>query len=123
MHEIIEYFIKRNYMHNNCGDVSKVLQLRTLLNVCNLTLIPSITYNAAYRAQLSDNIKVDPYVLFAWQKLCEKETEDIQIANNLDAELLENNLFNIKDFMFGNINNGIKDLQKPFAECGIAFQV
>ena len=77
LRDIVSYFIEREYMHNNCGDASKVIQLREFLQISDLTQIPKITYNAAYRAQLSTNVKVDPYVLFAWQRLCEKETESI----------------------------------------------
>ena len=123
LHDISNHFIEKGYMHNGCGDALKVLQLRSLLNVSNLLLIPQITYNAAYRAQLTNNIKVDPYVLFAWQKLCEKETENIEVNNNLDLEELQKRFPAIKSMMFGNINDGIKELQKIFAECGIAFQV
>ena len=123
LHEITAYFIDRGFIHNNCGDVSKVMQLRSFLNISNLTLIPHITYNAAYRAQLSTNVKVNPYVLFAWQRLCEKETENISTNKNLNVEILRSNLGTIKNMMFGKINEGIQDLQRLFAECGIAFHV
>lgn len=123
LHDIMAYFIECDLMHNNCGDATKVMQLREMLGVSNLTFIPKITYNAAYRAQLSENVKVDPYVLFAWQKLCEKETENISVSNTLNLELLRNSLDNIKAQMFGDINKGIHTLQVIFSKCGIAFQV
>ena len=123
LHEIIAYFIQREYMHNNCGDASKVMQLRGLLQISDLTQIPKITYNASYRAQLSNNIKVDPYVLFAWQRLCEKDTENIVTKKSLDKEMLKNSIEKIKKSMFGNINRGIHEIQGILAECGIAFQV
>ena len=100
LHDIIAYFIEKGYMHNDCGDASKVMQLRELLNVSDLLLIPNVTYNAAYRAQLSSNVKVDPYVLFAWQRLCEKETESISISSVLNKSMLENSLDDIKQMMF-----------------------
>lgn len=123
LQDIMAYFIRRGYMHNNCGDASKIIQLRELLQVSNLTQIPKITYNAAYRAQLTTNIKVDPYVLFAWQRLCEKETENITINKELNKERLQNSVKQIKDAMFGNIADGIQEVQGILAECGIAFQV
>ena len=123
LREITSYFIEKNYIHNDCGDVQKVIQLRSFLNISNLTLIPQITYNAAYRAQLSTNVKIDPYVLFAWQRLCEKETENIPVYNNLDIGFLQNNLNEIKKIMFGDITNGIHELQNIFSKCGIVFQV
>ena len=123
LRDIMNYCIERGYMHNNCGDASKVMQLRAFLQISDLTQIPKITYNAAYRAQLTTNVKVDPYVLFAWQRLCEKETESISVRRTLDKELLKRNIGRIKKMMFGNINEGIHDIQKTLAECGIAFQV
>ncbi len=123
LQDIMAYFIKRGYMHNNCGDASKVIQLREFLQVSNLTQIPKITYNAAYRAQLTNNIRVDPYVLFAWQRLCEKETENITINKALNKAHLQNSVKQIKDAMFGNIADGIQEIQEILAECGIAFQV
>lgn len=123
LHEIMSYCIQCGYMHNNCGDSSKVMQLRDFLQVSNLTIIPKITYNAAYRAQITSNIKVDPYILFTWQRLCEKEAEDIDVIKSVDVERLKKNIPNIKKLMLGDINEGIKRLQCIFAECGIAFQV
>lgn len=123
LHEIMNYFIDCGYIHNNCGESSKVMQLREFLCISDLTMIPKITYNAAYRAQLTSNIKVDPYVLFAWQKLCEKETENLPIYKQLDKEALCNNISSIKSLMLNEINDGIKKLQNIFADCGIAFQV
>lgn len=123
LHDILAYFIERGYLHNNCGDASKVMQLREFLQISNLTLIPKVSYNAAYRAQLTSNVKVNPYVLFAWQRLCEKETENIPVSRNIDRELLRSSVEKIKQLMLGNINKGIQELQNIFADCGIAFQV
>lgn len=123
LREIMTYFINRGYMHNNCGNASKVIQLREFLQISDLTQIPKITYSAAYRAQLTSNVKVDPYVLFAWQRLCEKETEGISINKSLDKELLRRRVGSIKKAMFGNINKGVQEVQEILAECGIAFQV
>lgn len=123
LREIMTYFINRGYLHNNCGNASKVIQLREFLQISDLTQIPKITYNAAYRAQLTTNVKVDPYVLFAWQRLCEKETEGISINKSLDKALLRSRIESIKMAMFGNINKGIQEVQEILAECGIAFHV
>ena len=123
LREILTYCISCGYIHNECSDAMKVIQLRDFLLISDLTLIPRITYNAAYRAQLASNVKVDPYVLFAWQRLCEKRTENIQVKNAVDKELLSQNINNIKLMMFDDIDKGIEKLQRIFAECGIAFQV
>ena len=123
LHEIMEHFIEKGYMHNGCGAAEKVIQLRKLLKISDLLLIPNISYNAAYRAQLSSNVNVNPYVLFAWQALCEKETEQIHAQKILDKKLLRENVPAIKEMMFKDINDGIEKIQKLLSQCGIAFQV
>lgn len=123
LHEIIAYFIELGIVYNNCGDVFKVLQMRNLLNISDLTIIPMITYNAAYRAQVSTNIKVDPYVLFAWQRLCEMKADTTRVNSPVDTEQLRVKLPEIKSLMFANIEDGISELQQTLSECGIAFQV
>ena len=123
LHEIVSYLSKRKHISGVGGEIIQVLELREFLQISNLTQIPKITYNAAYRAQLTSNVKVDPYVLFAWQRMCEVETEIIQTKENLNKDILRNSVSIIRNAMFGNINTGIRDLQGIFAECGIAFQV
>ncbi len=123
LHDIMVHLIEKGYIHNNCGDAEKVMQLRTFLGVSDLLLIPNVTYNAAYRAQLSTNIKVDPFVLFAWQRLCEKETEKINLTAPLNKELLKENIPEIKSMMFGEIDDGVRKIQQILSKCGIAFEV
>lgn len=123
LREITSYLVSCKYLDNDCGEAEKVMRLRKFLNVSNLTVIPHIAYNAAYRAQLASNIKVDPYILFAWQRLCEKETENIDTADHLDTALLKLRLSDIKAKMFSNVNDLVKELQQIFSACGIAFNV
>ena len=124
LHEITGYFIKRGWMHNACGDAEKVVQLRSLLGVSDLTLIPHITYNAAYRAQLKGNITVDSCVLFAWQRMCEKETEKI-VGSDVapDVDRLESSVPSIRNLMSAGFRDVVEGLQRILGECGIAFAV
>ena len=122
--DIIEFFLKTGVMHNHCGDSEKVLQLRKILCVNDLTAIPKITYNAAYRAQVNTSTNVDPYVLFAWQRLCEIETEKIAVNGSFDSAKLKNSLPYIKRVMFtSDANDMVNQLKNIFSECGIAFEV
>ena len=123
LRDIIKYLIECDYIDNKSGDALKVIQLREFLQISDMTQIPKITYNAAYRAQLTTNVKVDPYVLFAWQRLCEKQTENIPVEKDIDKDKLRNSIKRIRNAMFGNINEGIHELQEILSECGIAFDV
>ena len=122
--DIISYFTKKNIMQNNCPNQQKIIQLRSILRVNNLTSIPKITYNAAYRAQLKLSTNIDPYILFAWQRLCEIQTEKNILNCRFNIEKLKNSIDSIKQEMFENdINNSISKLKTIFADCGIAFDV
>lgn len=125
MKDIVDYFIdKAQIMHNGCGVPEKIIQLRKLLCVTSLTVIPKITYYAAYRAQVKTSTAVDPYILFAWQRLCEIQTEKTNIAVQFDSKKLSDSIPAIKKQMFEtDPNTMIKNLKSIFAECGVAFDV
>ncbi len=83
---------------------------------------PKISYAAAYRAQ-SKNTNVDPYVLFAWQRICELLTKHTDIADEVDVEKLRLRIPDIKKVMFMRANQIQRKLSEIFSECGIAFRI
>lgn len=96
-----------------------VLKLRAVLGVNNLTVIPSLAFNAAFRG--SSACTVDPYVLFAWQRLCELEAEKNEVANNLDVGKLREQIPNIRKLMTTDVMTMQKELKQIFSDCGIKF--
>ena len=119
--EIIQYMIQLSLLKDNFTDAEKVVTLRKFLRVSSLEAIPNITYNAAYRAQVSDNVAVNVYVLYVWQYICESLAGKIKIEKALDKNLLKSKLNEIKNLMFNEPNFVLEQLEKIFAECGIAF--
>ena len=62
--------------------------MRKFLNLNNLCSIPSLSIQqAAFRGSKAN--KVNVYVLYAWQKLCEYFTNKIIITNSYDIEKLK----------------------------------
>lgn len=120
---ITPYFFEKGWIHNNCSDIDKVLEYREFLHVSNLTLIPQVAYNAAYRAQVTKNININPYVLFAWQRMCEKETEKSSVTSSLNINKLEQSIPEIKSLMALDINSISKNLVRIFRDCGIVFKI
>ena len=126
MKEVVEHFLHLNIMHNHCGDIEKILQLRKVLCVNNLTFIPKITYNAAYRAQVRTSTNIDPYVLFAWQRMCEIQTENAVIDAKFDSKKVIKSIPKIKEQMFESDSKPdrmIESLKSIFSKCGVAFEV
>ena len=124
MKDIVDFFLKENILHNHCGNSEKVMQLRQVLRVNNLSVIPQITYNAAYRAQVKTSTNINPYILFAWQRMCEIFTEGQTVHGVFDRQKLENKALEIRKLAFeDDPNMMIKRLSALFAECGVAFAV
>lgn len=121
--QVMEYMVSRRWLIENINEAEKVLCLRKILAVSNLTAIPHITYNAAYRAQVATNINVDTYVLYAWQRICELVTKDIVVSDELNISLLRDSISEIKKLMFEDINIVQGKLENIFAKCGIAFKI
>ena len=121
--EITEYAISEGLITENKNKVNLVLGLRSILRVSNLMLVPQIPYYAAYRAQVSKNVNVDEYVLYAWQCICEKLTENIDIADVVDTQRLLELIPEIKKVMFERGNVIPRKLESIFAQCGVAFKI
>lgn len=120
--EVIEVWTAFGWLDSGANAPAMVLDLRRLFGISNLLDTPKISYAAAYRAQ-SKNANVDPYVLFAWQRMCELLTKNIEIADRVDVEKLRNKIPAIKQVMFMKANQIQKKLSDIFAECGIAFRI
>ena len=67
--------------------------------------------------------KVNIYVLYAWQKLCEHLTKDREIEGSYDVKRLETQYNDIKKAMFLSADDMIIELKKIFSKCGIVFEV
>ena len=119
--QVVPYLCTLGRVNQNDDDAARILDLRKLLRVSNLTLIKGIAYNAVYRAQLSTDINV--YVLFAWQRICEILTNDIVVENKINIEKLITKIPEIKALMFRDPNEMRDHLIRIFADCGIAFQI
>lgn len=120
--EVLEYWMRLGWIDKDSNPASLVLDIRMLFGMSNLLDVPKISYNAAYRAQKNKN-NVDPYVLFAWQRMCEILTRNIDIAEELDINKLRSMIPEIKKVMFLRGNQIQKKLVGIFAECGIAFRI
>lgn len=120
--EVIEVWISFGWLDVETNPAAMVLDLRKIFGISNLLDTPKITYTAAYRAQ-SKTANVDPYVLFAWQRMCEILTRSNNIAAEVDVQKLRNRIPEIKRVMFSRANQIQKKLAEIFSECGIAFKI
>ncbi len=120
--DVIECWSDLGWMKKEDNQAAKVLDLRKIMNISNLLHIPQLAMNGAFRAQINST-KVDPYVVLTWQRMCEILTQDIEIADEIDVDKLREKIPEIKKLMFLNVNEVPVQLERIFAECGIAFKI
>lgn len=119
---IISYCEKNNLIISSSSKSLRVLNARKFLGITNLANIPNLNISqVAYRGSTHNNVNV--YVLYAWQKLCEFYTDKIVLKEDFNKDKLLDKLANIRNTMFLSPNKMIKELEKIFSSCGIAFAV
>ena len=119
---IIKYAENLEIMAKTKNVISQIIELRNICNVNNLTYIYNlVTSQVAFRK--SQTIETNVYVLYVWLRICELIAEKSNIENEYDEGKLRENISDIKNCMFLEINEAIKELKRIFSECGIIFQV
>lgn len=121
LREVIECWTSFGWLNEGANPATLILDIRKIWGMSNLLDAPKMSYVAAYRAQL--NTMTDPYVLFAWQRMCELLVKRTPINNQLDIEKLRAKIPEIKQVMFMRANQIQKKLSEIFADCGIAFRI
>lgn len=120
--KIIKYAEEMNIMSKTSNVISKIIELRNICKVKNLTYINNVvTSQVAFRK--SQAIETNIYVLYVWLRICEIIAQKTNIEKEYDVQKLKDNIVNIKKAMFLEINDAVKELKRIFAECGIVFQV
>lgn len=122
--DIFAYIVEKGFIADIKQKEQSILELRKFFNVSNLDSIPSIVSAGAFRVQTSVNY--DPYVLFAWLKICESLSEKIETEYVPQEEQLEKLLSlcpKIKELSLLPQEKFITELQNYFSSCGIAFVI
>ena len=120
--EVIKKWTSFGWLTKNMKSDEMVLDFRMLLGISNLLDIPKMSYCAAYRVQ-NRKVNINPYVLFAWQRMCELLTKDMNIAERIDIKRLRDKIPDIKKVMFLQASQIQDELSSIFSECGIAFKI
>lgn len=120
--DIVKYCETTKIIESGLNKSLTLLSMRKFLNVNNLNSIPNLPLQqVAFRG--SKKLKININVLYAWKKICEYLTDEINVVNKFDKELLKTKYQDLKNTMFLGPNEMIDELKKIFLECGIAFEV
>lgn len=120
---ILQYAVSKKIVEKFGNEVEAVLLTRSICGVQDLSYVEKILSNqVAYRTATKQ--KVDQYILYVWQRVCELIAINNTIENDYQVEVLKENLNNIKSLMFEKDPNiMIEKLKEIFAKCGIIFEL
>lgn len=99
----------------------KVIELRKILNISNLTQIPDLAITDAWFR--TSNIGIDLVSTYVWVKLCSMSLNEMKIENAFDLNKLKSKINDIRSLMNEEINIAIREITQIFSECGIAFKL
>lgn len=106
--KVIEYAEEQNVMNKTKDVFARIIELRNICNVKNLTYINNlVTSQVAFRK--SQTLETNVYVLYVWLRICDIIAEKNTINEEYDEQKLMNNIEKIKDCMFLEINEAIKN--------------
>jgi len=119
--EIIPYFVEKNVMEQTRDKAHKVLMLRSILGVNQLTAIPDLVIRSSFR--LTNHNNINPFVLFSWIKICEMSA-DPPIGVELNTDGLRESVGDIRKIMFEKSSHEIESkLRAIFNKVGIRFRI
>lgn len=119
--EVVKYCTKYDIISMNNEKSIQILNMRKFLNINDLTQIPNLPLQqVAFRGTKN---KVNIYVLYAWQKICQFHTDKIDLITPFNIEKLSTSYTDIKKSMFLEGDEMILELKRIFKECGIVFEI
>ncbi len=119
--DVIKYIQDLELIEPTHNKTCQVMELRKLFCISNLNDIPKLAFSGAFRISQSNSI--DVYVLYAWIRLCQIRTSMLSIDKEINIQLLKDSIPNIKSLMFIKPEDMQDELQRIFANCGIAFSI
>ena len=120
--QVIKYFIENGLMEDVRDRAQKVLMLRKILGVNNLTVIPALSINSSFR--VSTNSSINPYILFSWIKICEMNADKSLPGIELNNEKLINELASIRKIMFSKSGEEMySKLISSLKQSGVQFRI
>lgn len=119
---VYSQIVSYGYLQRETKIERKIIQLRDFFGVSNLLNVkPTIYANALFRKSMK--VTTNDFALAAWMKICEIETDAITVHSSLDIEKLKSKLGEIKSLNTLDPNVIVENLERIFAECGVAFAV
>lgn len=117
--DIIKYLTECGEIRAESNRDETILSLRRLLRVSSLTNLKDIVPSGEFR--MNKDMKINPYVLGAWLRICQISGEDRQVDKTFSKYDMNQLTAELKDIMTAKNINIQKSLQDVMKKYGIVF--
>ncbi len=121
IHAVAEYLEKMEYIQENLSEEAKIIELRRLFQISDLTGLAYFSLTGALR--ISGKAAVDPYVMGAWLCMCQAMGRGRTIKTEFEPSQKEHLISDIKNIMCAHSVNIQHDLRSLFSNFGIDFSI
>lgn len=118
--EVLSAYERMEIIERGLDSITKVISLRRIFGIANLTVIPRLQMQTLYRTA---SAVIDIYVMFAWHKLCDLMASRHCLENKLNIQKLRLQIQPIKGLMDKSPRIFLPQLETLFSDCGISFCV
>lgn len=119
--DIVKFLRQKGKMPIGEKKEESILSLRKALRVSNVANVKDMVPAGAFR--MSNAVKIDPYVLGAWIRLCQIAGEKREVQSTFNVEGLEELVCELKGVMLHHEGDVQEELRSIFARYGIDFSI
>ena len=119
--DIIKYLQRNKMLKEDTSETQQILDLRRHLRVSNLSGLPLLVPNGAFR--MSDASKIDPYVMGAWLCICKERQSNQTLPATFDDAQKDELIQDIKEIMCTVRGDPQKALRSIMEKHGIDFSI
>ena len=119
--DVVKFLRKKGKMPAGEKKDESILSLRKALRVSNVANVKDMVPVGAFR--MSNTVKVDPYVLGAWIRLCQITGEKREVQSTFHMEDLDELIRELKNVMIHCESDVQEELRSIFARYGIDFSI
>ncbi len=118
---VLPFLRNHGLLRETKDETEEILELRSFMGVSDLRSMQDIIH-VIYRFRLKD-CGVDPYIVFAWQQMCERLTRGAKNLPPFNPQKLKDSFPAIKHLMFYEESEIPFHLKKALSACGVAFRL
>lgn len=121
LNDVVKFLVSQGKIPAKDTKENSILSLRKALRISDISNLPKCAMTGAFR--MSDKVKIDPFVLGAWIRMCQIVGEMNSFDEKYDVQRIPELVSDLKTVMMnpdGNIQNDLKSVMQRY---GIDFSI